>query len=132
MWICECEFSEKFGILEKHVSWQSPDSWKIARATQKKKTKQIKTILAFMTCNPVCLISTTGARRMWPVSSGCFSSMAPDPTVAFLGGGCYLALDSTVAFWMMITFDTLLTWSKLFCIVTVFESGLQIFHRDED
>jgi hypothetical protein len=43
-----------------------------------------------------------------------YSSMAPDPTLAFVGGTCCLTLDFVFAFWIMIRFDTLLT--SLFCI----------------
>jgi hypothetical protein len=42
------------------------------------------------------------------------SSAAPDPTFAFVGGPCCPTLDFVIAFWIMITFYTLLT--SLFCI----------------
>ena len=35
--------------------------------------------------------------------------MAPDPTFAFVGGPCYPTLDFVHVFWIMITFDTMLT-----------------------
>jgi hypothetical protein len=37
------------------------------------------------------------------------SSMAPDPTFAFIGGRYYPILDFVFAFWIVITFDKLLT-----------------------
>jgi hypothetical protein len=43
-----------------------------------------------------------------------YSSAAPDPTFAFVGGLCCPTLDFVFAFWIMITFYTLLT--SLFCI----------------
>jgi hypothetical protein len=42
------------------------------------------------------------------------SSAAPDPTFVFVGGPCCHTLDFVIAFWIMITFYTLLT--SLFCI----------------
>jgi hypothetical protein len=44
-----------------------------------------------------------------------YSSVAPDPTFAFVGGPCCSILDFVIAFWIMITFCSLLT--ALFCIV---------------
>jgi hypothetical protein len=44
-----------------------------------------------------------------------YSSSAPDPTLAFVGGLCYPTLDFVIAFWIIIAFYTLLT--SLFCIV---------------
>jgi hypothetical protein len=44
-----------------------------------------------------------------------YSSTAPDPTFAFVGDPCCPTLDFVIAFWIMITFYTLLT--SLFCIV---------------
>jgi hypothetical protein len=44
-----------------------------------------------------------------------YSSMAPDPTIAFIGCPCGLTLKFTFAFWIMITFDTFLI--SLFCIL---------------
>jgi hypothetical protein len=49
-------------------------------------------MLALTTCNPVHLILTKSARRVWPVSRRClynYSSAAPDRTFAFAGGLCY-------------------------------------------
>jgi hypothetical protein len=43
-----------------------------------------------------------------------YSSAAPDPTLAFVGGPCCPTLDFVIAFWIMIAFYTLLT--SLFCI----------------
>jgi hypothetical protein len=42
-----------------------------------------------------------------------YSSAAPDPTFAFVGGPCCLTLDFVNAFWITIAFYTLLT--SLFC-----------------
>jgi hypothetical protein len=43
-----------------------------------------------------------------------YSSVAPDPTFAFVGGPCCPTLDFVIAFWITIAFYTLLT--SLFCI----------------
>jgi hypothetical protein len=43
-----------------------------------------------------------------------YSSAAPDPAFAFVEGPCCLTLDFVIAFWIIITFYTLLT--SLFCI----------------
>jgi hypothetical protein len=43
-----------------------------------------------------------------------YSSVAPDPIFAFVGGTCCPSLDFVIAFWIMVTFYTLLT--SLFCI----------------
>jgi hypothetical protein len=45
-----------------------------------------------------------------------YSSVAPDPTFAFVGNPCWPILGFVIAFWIMITFYTLLT--SLFCIQT--------------
>jgi hypothetical protein len=45
-----------------------------------------------------------------------YSSAAPDPTFAFVGGPCCLTLDFVIAFWTMVTFYKLST--SLFCICT--------------
>jgi hypothetical protein len=53
------------------------------------------------------LIWYARARRVWPVSRGClYSSIAPDPTFAFVRGPCCPMLDFVFAFWIMITFNT--------------------------
>jgi hypothetical protein len=66
-------------------------------------------ILALTTGNPVYLISTKNARRVWPVNRGC---------LLLRGTWSYLricpTLDFVIAFWIMIAFYTLLT--SLFCI----------------
>jgi hypothetical protein len=43
-----------------------------------------------------------------------YSSAAPDPTFAIVGGPCCPTLDFVIAFWNMITLYTLVT--SLFCI----------------
>jgi hypothetical protein len=43
-----------------------------------------------------------------------YSSAAPDPTFAIVGGPCCRTLDFVIAFWITIAFYTLLT--SLFCI----------------
>jgi hypothetical protein len=52
----------------------------------------VVSILALTTGNPVYQILTKGAWRKLPVSR-LFSSMAPDPTFAFVGGPCCPTLD---------------------------------------
>jgi hypothetical protein len=54
-----------------------------------------------------------------------YTSATPDPSFAFVGGPCCLALDFVIAFWIMITFYTLLT--SLFCLIseTPIGSGLE-------
>jgi hypothetical protein len=49
-----------------------------------------------------------------------YSSAAPDPTFAFVGGPCCPTLDFVIAFWIMIAFYTLLT--SLLCVVYVVSS----------
>jgi hypothetical protein len=44
-----------------------------------------------------------------------YSSSAPDPTFAFVGGPCCPTLDFVIAVWIMIKFYTWLT--LLFCIL---------------
>jgi hypothetical protein len=64
-------------------------------------------ILALTTGNPVYLISTKGARRpVWPFSRGCLLLCGTWPNL--LGGLCCPTLGFVIAFWIMITFYTLL------------------------
>jgi hypothetical protein len=53
-----------------------------------------------------------------------YSSMATDPTLAFVGGSYYPALDFVCTVWIMITFYTMLT--SLFCILTTEHVSLQV------
>jgi hypothetical protein len=55
------------------------------------------------------------------------SSAAPDSTFASVGGTCCPILDFVIAFWIMITFYTLLT--LLFCILTWLEPTLTVGER---
>jgi hypothetical protein len=64
-------------------------------------------ILALTTGNPVYLISTNAHGSCDRSAEDAYSSMAPDPTFAFVGGPCCLTLDFVFAFWFMITFHTL-------------------------
>ena len=47
------------------------------------------------------------------------SSAAPDPAFAFVGGPCCPTLEFVIAFWIMITFYTLLP--SLFCILALYQ-----------
>jgi hypothetical protein len=65
--------------------------------------------IAFTTGNLVYLIRLkvrTGCDRS---AEDAYSSTAADPTFAFVGGPCCLTLDFVIAFWIMVTFYTLLT-----------------------
>jgi hypothetical protein len=73
-------------------------------------------ILALTTGNPVHLISTKAHGGCDRSAEDAYSSMAPDPNFAFVGGLCCLTLDFVFAIWILITFYTLLT--SLFCIYT--------------
>ena len=66
-------------------------------------------ILALTTGNPVYLISTKGARRVWPVSRGCLLLRGTWSYLFISWGPCCPTLDYVFALWIMITFDTLLT-----------------------
>jgi hypothetical protein len=46
-----------------------------------------------------------------------YSSQAPDPTFAFVGGPCWPTLDFVTASWIMIIFYTMLI--SLFCIMNL-------------
>ena len=59
-------------------------------------------MLAFTTGNPAYLISTKGARRYDRSAEDAYSSMALDPTFAFVGGPCCPTLDLVIVFWIMI------------------------------
>jgi hypothetical protein len=48
--------------------------------------------------------------------------MAPDPAFAIVGGPCCPTLDFVIAFWIMVTFYTLLT--SLYCMLKVHGFGL--------
>jgi FtsH-binding integral membrane protein len=50
-----------------------------------------------------------GSRRVDRSAEDAFSSKAPDPIVAFVGVPCCPTLDFVIAFWIVITFYTLLT-----------------------
>jgi hypothetical protein len=76
-------------------------------------------ILALTTGNPVYLISTKAHGRCDRSAEDAYASAAPDPTFACVGGPCCPALDFVIAFWIMITFYTLLT--SLFCIHIMYE-----------
>jgi hypothetical protein len=64
------------------------------------------------------LLINTGPYAEWFVcersAEDAYPSEAPDPTFAFVGGLCCPTLDFVIAFWIMITFYTLLT--SLICI----------------
>jgi hypothetical protein len=47
-----------------------------------------------------------------------YSSWALDPVFAFVGGPFYHTLDFVIAFWTMVSLNTLLT--SLFCIISNF------------
>jgi hypothetical protein len=68
------------------------------------------------TVNPVYLISTKAHGRCDRSAEDAYTSATPDPTFAVVGGLCCPILDFEFAFWIMITFDTLLT--LLSCIVS--------------
>jgi hypothetical protein len=67
--------------------------------------------------NPVYLVSTKVHDGCDRLAEDAYSSMAPDPTLAFVKGPFYLTLDFVFALWIMITFCTLLT--LLFCVSRV-------------
>jgi hypothetical protein len=69
--------------------------------------------LTYWLCNPVHLISSKAHSGCDRSAEDAYSSAAPDPTFAFVGGPCCLTLDFVFALWIMITFYTLLT--SLFC-----------------
>jgi hypothetical protein len=62
------------------------------------------------TGNSAYQISTKGTRRVWPVSRGC---------LLLRGGPCCPTLDFVIAFWITITFYTLLT-SLFFILVNIY------------
>jgi hypothetical protein len=72
-------------------------------------------ILALTTGNPVYLISTKAHGGCDRSAEDAYSSMALDPTFAFVGGPCCFKLNFLFALWIMITFYTLLT--PIFCNV---------------
>jgi hypothetical protein len=45
--------------------------------------------------------------RDWSAKDA-YSSIAPEPTFAFIGGPCCFTLDFVFALWIMIMFDTLI------------------------
>jgi hypothetical protein len=55
------------------------------------------------------------------ISEDAYSSMAPDPSFAFVRGPSCPTLHFVFAFWIMVMFDTLLT--SLFCIHSSFSLG---------
>jgi hypothetical protein len=71
-------------------------------------------ILTLTTGNPVYLILTKVQGGCDRSAEDAYSSMAPDPTFAFVGGPCCLTHDFVFAIWIMIMFYTL--WTSLFCI----------------
>jgi hypothetical protein len=73
-------------------------------------------VIFYPTGNLVYLISTKGARWVIPVTRGCL--LLPDTSsyLRIVGGPCCPTFDFVYAFWIMITFYTLLT--LLFCIQT--------------
>jgi hypothetical protein len=66
-------------------------------------------ILALTTGNPVYLISTKGARWVWPVSRGCLFLLGTWSYLRIFRVRVAPTLDFVFTFWIMITFDTLLT-----------------------
>jgi hypothetical protein len=71
-------------------------------------------ILALTTGDPVYLISTRVHDWYYRSADEPYSSLAPDPSFAFVVGSCCLTLDFVFALWIMLTFDILLT--SLFCL----------------
>jgi hypothetical protein len=71
----------------------------------------VVSILALLTGNPVYLISTKDARRVWPVSRGCLLIHSTWSYLRLILLGVHVALHSTVHFvvWIMITFNLLFT-----------------------
>jgi hypothetical protein len=67
--------------------------------------------------NPVYLISTKAHGGCDRSAEDAYSSMAPDPTLAFVVGPCCLTLEYIFALWIMITFYMLLT--SLFCMIKI-------------
>jgi hypothetical protein len=74
----------------------------------------VVSILALTMGNTVYLISTKAHGGCVRLAEDAYSSMAPDPTFAFVRCVCCLTLDFVFALWIIITFYTLLT--SLFCI----------------
>jgi hypothetical protein len=64
--------------------------------------------------NSFYLIWRWGSRRVWPVSSGCLLLHGTWSYLRICRGPYCPTLDFVFAFWIMITFDTLLI--SLFCI----------------
>jgi hypothetical protein len=86
----------------------------ILRSKTKKINKFLNFILALTTGNPVYLISTKGARWVWPVSKGCLLIRNTWSYLPHLWEVSVApTLDFVIAFGIMITFYTLLT--SLFC-----------------
>jgi hypothetical protein len=57
-----------------------------------------------------------------------YSSVASDPTFAFVEGPCFPTLDFVTAFWIMIAFYTLLT--SLFCMYILYNYNTKTYTYD--
>jgi hypothetical protein len=66
-------------------------------------------IVFYLTDNPVCLISTKGARWVWPISRRCLFLLDNSSYLRICGGPCCPTFDFVFVFWIRIAFDTLLT-----------------------
>jgi hypothetical protein len=116
--------------LRVRLHWKDQDfQWRNFEIIINFKFLQILTvisILALTTRNPVYLISTTDARRVWPVSRGCL--LLPS-TWSYLRI-CRRSVLPYTRFWNCflnydnLTFYTLLT--SLFCIQTIFIEILDV------